>query len=71
MMPLLACLMTPALQPSRLLGIVTIVAGALGAFLAAAPYAFLDLPVFLNQFARLSGEYRRDPAARDHRWRPT
>jgi hypothetical protein len=60
-MPLVACLMTPALQPSRGLGIVSVVAGAAGAFLAAAPYAFLDLPVFLNQFARLSGEYRLTP----------
>ena len=56
--PLVACLMTPGLRPSRSLAALWIAGAALFAFLAAAPYALLDLPVFLNQFARLSSEYR-------------
>ena len=58
MMPLIACAMTPAAA--------SVAAGRdccgsspamLAAFLLAAPYTFLDLPTFLNQFARLSSEY--------------
>jgi hypothetical protein len=40
----------------------------LGAFLLAAPYTFLDLPNFLNQFARLSSEYRAPPATSEPIW---
>jgi hypothetical protein len=39
-----------------------------GAFLAAAPYTLLDLPNFLNEFARLSSEYRRPPAVPEPLW---
>lgn len=55
--PLLACAMTPAVR-ARLLVTLTILGSALVAFLLAAPYTFLDLPAFLNTFARLSSEYR-------------
>ena len=58
LMPVLACAMTPAVRPSRAAALVWIVAAMLGAFLLAAPYTVLDLPQFLNQFARLSSEYR-------------
>jgi 4-amino-4-deoxy-L-arabinose transferase-like glycosyltransferase len=56
--PLLCCAMTPAARPSRTVAILWTFAGMMGAFLLAAPYTFLELPVFLNQFARLSAEYR-------------
>jgi len=56
--PLLCCAMTPAVRPSRTVAILWTFAGLLGAFLVAAPYTLIDLPVFLNQFARLSAEYR-------------
>ena len=61
-MPLLACVMTPAARPSRPVAMLWIIGGMLAAFLLAAPYTFLDLPTFLNQFARLSSEYRAPPA---------
>jgi 4-amino-4-deoxy-L-arabinose transferase-like glycosyltransferase len=59
--PLLACASTPTLRPSRSVAAAAVVAGMIGAFLLAAPYSFLDLPTFLNQFARLSSEYRGTP----------
>jgi 4-amino-4-deoxy-L-arabinose transferase-like glycosyltransferase len=58
LMPLLCCLLTPAARPSRAMAAISIFAGMFGAFLAVAPYTLIDLPVFLNQFARLSAEYR-------------
>jgi 4-amino-4-deoxy-L-arabinose transferase-like glycosyltransferase len=57
-MPLIACAMTPRLRGSRVLASLALVAAMVAAFLAAAPYSLLDLPTFLNQFARLSSEYR-------------
>ena len=56
--PLTSVAMTPALRPSRTVAVLATLAGMLAAFLVAAPYTLIDLPVFLNQFARLSGEYR-------------
>jgi 4-amino-4-deoxy-L-arabinose transferase-like glycosyltransferase len=56
--PLLCAALTPSLRPSRSLAVLATIGGMLGGFLVAAPYTFIDLPVFLNQFARLSGEYR-------------
>lgn len=58
LVPLLCCVMTPAVRPSRGIAILSTLAGMSAAFLAAAPYTLIDLPVFLNQFARLSAEYR-------------
>jgi 4-amino-4-deoxy-L-arabinose transferase-like glycosyltransferase len=57
-MPLLAWALTPAVRPSRLAALFAIVGSMIAAFLLAAPYTFLDLPTFLNQFARLSSEYQ-------------
>jgi 4-amino-4-deoxy-L-arabinose transferase-like glycosyltransferase len=62
LMPLIACAMTPAVRPSRPLTMMWIGAAMVAAFLLAAPYTFLDLPNFLNQFARLSSEYRAPSA---------
>ena len=58
MMPLLACWMTVPARPSRLACSLAAVAGSAAAFVLAAPYTLLDLPAFLNSFARLAGEYR-------------
>jgi len=58
LLPIIACLMTPAVRPSRLLTLLWIVLAMVVAFLVVAPYTFLDLPNFLNQFARLTGEYK-------------
>jgi 4-amino-4-deoxy-L-arabinose transferase-like glycosyltransferase len=67
-MPLLACLMTRAARPSRRIAILWIIAGMLAGFLAAAPYTLIDLPTFLNQFARLSSEYRAPPTTAEPIW---
>jgi 4-amino-4-deoxy-L-arabinose transferase-like glycosyltransferase len=67
-MPLIACALTPRLRGSRPICAMTIVAAMIGAFLAAAPYTFLDLPAFLNQFARLSSEYRSPPSTPEPVW---
>lgn len=57
-MPLLACWMTVPLRPSRLkVAFATIAASGL-AFLLFAPYTILDLPSFLDNFARLANQYR-------------
>jgi 4-amino-4-deoxy-L-arabinose transferase-like glycosyltransferase len=68
LMPLLACLMTPAARPSRLKAMAWIVTGMLAAFFLTAPYTFLDLPNFLNQFARLSSEFRAPPVTPEPIW---
>jgi 4-amino-4-deoxy-L-arabinose transferase-like glycosyltransferase len=57
-MPLLACWMTPSTRPSRFLASLAILGSMLGTFLLAAPYTFLDLPAFLNQFAKLAAAYK-------------
>jgi 4-amino-4-deoxy-L-arabinose transferase-like glycosyltransferase len=57
-MPLIASVMTPAVRPSRGLAAMWVAMGAIIAFLVAAPYTLLDLPNFLNGFARLASEYR-------------
>jgi 4-amino-4-deoxy-L-arabinose transferase-like glycosyltransferase len=68
LMPILACVMTPAARPSRPVAMLWIVVGLLTAFLLAAPYTLIDLPTFLNQFARLSSEYRAPPATVEPIW---
>lgn len=68
LMPLLACVMTPAVRPSRAVAMIWIIGGMLGAFLLAAPYTLIDLPTFLNQFARLSSEYRAPGVSADPVW---
>jgi len=61
-MPLIACVMTPGLRTSRVTTALAVIAAMSAAFLAAAPYTLLDLPTFLNQFARLSSEYHKTPS---------
>jgi 4-amino-4-deoxy-L-arabinose transferase-like glycosyltransferase len=67
-MPLVACALTPAVRPSRSIAMLWTIGGVLTAFLLAAPYTFIDLPTFLNQFARLSSEYRAPSASPDPVW---
>ena len=68
LMPLLACLMTPAVRPSRPVAMLWILSGMLAAFLLVAPYTLIDLPTFLNQFARLTSEYRAPPVTPEPVW---
>lgn len=67
-MPLVACLMTKDLRLSRLNACLAVVAGCLAAFFVTAPYTLLDLPTFLNQFARLSSAYRNNPLGGERPW---
>ncbi len=57
-MPLLACWMTVPLRPGRLKTAFAIVGASGVAFLLFAPYTILDLPAFLDNFARLANQYR-------------
>lgn len=68
LLPLLACWMTPAVRPSRFICSLAAIGAAIGAFLVAAPYTLLDLPAFLNSFARLTGEYRLNPQPPEAGW---
>jgi hypothetical protein len=61
LVPLLAVWMTPAARPSRLAGALAALAAAGGAFLLGAPYTVLDLPAFLDSYARLMGSYTAAP----------
>lgn len=67
-MPIVACAMTPRLRGSRLTALLLIAAAMIGAFLIGSPYTLFDLPTFLNQFARLSSEYRMPPTTPDPLW---
>jgi hypothetical protein len=60
--------MTPAARPSRAVAMLWTLAATFAAFLAAAPYTLIELPVFLNQFARLSAEYRTVSPGVDPVW---
>ena len=60
-LPLAAVWMSPGLQPSRLVCAVITAAAALLSFLIAAPYTVLDLPGFLNGYARLASAYTGGP----------
>jgi len=57
-MPLLACWMTVPLRPGRLKTAFATIAASGAAFLLLAPYTVLDLPAFLDNFARLANQYR-------------
>ena len=59
LLPLVAAWMTPGTRPSRLLATGATLGAFLAAFLIAAPYTVLDLPGFLNGYARLAGFYNR------------
>lgn len=67
-MPIIACALTRGMRPSRGLAMMGVLLGALVAFLVAAPYTLLDLPHFLNGFARLASEYRLPLAGADPVW---
>jgi 4-amino-4-deoxy-L-arabinose transferase-like glycosyltransferase len=60
-LPLIALWMTPATKPSRLAGAAAVVGASAAAFLLAAPYTLLDLPAFLNGYARLAAGYAGTP----------
>jgi hypothetical protein len=60
-LPLIALWMTPATRPSRLAGAAAVVGASAAAFLLAAPYTVLDLPAFLNGYARLAAGYAATP----------
>lgn len=68
LMPIVACWMTVPSRSPRLTRILAIGAASLVAFVAVTPYAVLDLPQFLNTFARLSGEYRLNTPPHDPVW---
>ena len=66
--PLLACAMAPATRPSRAVAMLGVVVATVATFLLAAPYTLIDLPTFLNQFARLSAEFRTSATFDDPVW---
>jgi 4-amino-4-deoxy-L-arabinose transferase-like glycosyltransferase len=68
MMPLLACWMTVPLRGGRIRAALAATAAAAAAFLVCAPYTVLDLPAFLNNFARLITEYRNATPYSDPIW---
>jgi 4-amino-4-deoxy-L-arabinose transferase-like glycosyltransferase len=68
LMPLLACWMTVPAYPSRLVCALVVLGGGTAAYLIAAPYSFLDLPGFLNGFARLVNQYRTLPPPAEAQW---
>lgn len=68
LIPLLACALTPAARPSRVAAILWTAIAMIATFLVAAPYTLIDLPTFLNQFARLSAEYRTAAKFDDPVW---
>ena len=61
LLPLIAIWMTPAARPSRARGALAVIGASAAAFLIAAPYTVLDLPGFLNGYARLAGAYNTTP----------
>ena len=61
LMPLDACLLSPAMRGVKMKGAAAIAAACGAAFLIAAPYTLLDLPTFLNDFGRLANMYRLNP----------
>jgi 4-amino-4-deoxy-L-arabinose transferase-like glycosyltransferase len=58
LMPMIACWMTYPLAPGRVKTILATIASSAAAFLLCAPYTVLDLPAFLDSFARLAHQYR-------------
>lgn len=60
-LPLVALWMTPATQPSRVRAALGTVAAWAAGFLLFAPYTVLDLPGFLNGFAKATSYYTTEP----------
>jgi 4-amino-4-deoxy-L-arabinose transferase-like glycosyltransferase len=56
-LPLVCVWMTPDTRPSRLTGALSAIAAAAFLFLLAAPYTVLDLPGFLDGYAKLATAY--------------
>jgi 4-amino-4-deoxy-L-arabinose transferase-like glycosyltransferase len=57
LLPVTVAWMTPSARPSRPIAASISCVSALAVFLLAAPYTWLDLPGFLNGFARLASVY--------------
>ena len=57
LLPLVAIALSPEARPSRLKAAALTCAASAAAFLVAAPYTILDLPAFLDGYARLSASY--------------
>ncbi|HEY7056281.1 MAG TPA: phospholipid carrier-dependent glycosyltransferase [Vicinamibacterales bacterium] len=57
-LPLIACWMTPGVRPTRMRVSYAVLAASGVCFLVAVPYSVLDLPTFLDFFARLSSAYQ-------------
>ena len=57
-LPLIAAWMTLGAKPSRLVAALASIGGFFLAFLVVAPYTILDLPGFLNGYAKLAGSYQ-------------
>ena len=66
LLPLVAISMTPSIRPSRASATIVTIGSAAVAFLVAAPYTLLDLPGFLNGYARLAAVYV--PASPEPGW---
>lgn len=58
LLPLIACWMSTAAKPSRLAAALAACAACVAVFLIAAPYTLLDLPGFLDAFAKLTRKYQ-------------
>jgi 4-amino-4-deoxy-L-arabinose transferase-like glycosyltransferase len=60
-LPLVAAWMTPGAKPSRIGAALAALAGFLTAYVLVAPYTILDLPAFLDGYAKLAGSYSGAP----------
>jgi 4-amino-4-deoxy-L-arabinose transferase-like glycosyltransferase len=67
-MPLTAAWLAPGMKLSRLRAAGFTLAASIVAFLLAAPYTVLDLPAFLDQYARLNASYLSSPPGSEAPW---
>ena len=67
-MPLVACWMTRPARSSRAVRMLLIGLASIAVFLVTSPYTLLDLPGFLNGFARLAGMYRQNQSIEEAVW---